>query len=72
MTQSPIQFLIQGIPGSLLAAVRWLELEAVQQLSIYNIVPRLKYMVLYLQSSKCHGVVLNKTQGHNSVIVITY
>lgn len=65
----PIQFLIQRILRSLLAAVRWPGLEP-GQLSIHDIVPGLKYMVRYLQSSTCHGVVLNETQGHSFAIVI--
>jgi hypothetical protein len=55
-----------------MAAVRWPGLEAGQLLSIYDIVPRLKYMVLYLQPSTLHVVVLNKAQGHSFVIVIVY
>jgi hypothetical protein len=70
LAQRPIKFLIQGIPEFLLAAVRWPGLEAGHLLSIYNIVPRLKYMVLYFQSSTCHGVVLDKAQGHIFIIVI--
>jgi hypothetical protein len=70
LAQKSIQFLIQGIPASLLVAVRWPGLEAGQLLSIYDIVPRLKCMVFYLQSYTCHGVALNKTQGHSFVIII--
>lgn len=70
LAQMSLQFLIQRIPGSLLAAVRWPGLEAGQLLSIYDIVSMLQYMMLYLQSSTCHDVVLNETQGHSLAIVM--
>jgi hypothetical protein len=37
LDQKPIQFLIHGVPGSLLVAVRWPGLEARQLLSIYHL-----------------------------------
>jgi hypothetical protein len=73
LAQNPTQFLIQGLPGSLLAAVRWPGLEARQLLSIYDIVPGLRYMMLYLQPSICYGVMLNKTQAQTfSIIHVLY